>query len=176
MTTTIDLEQCRQMLRFEPETGAFFWLHRADVKAAWNAKYAGTRAGTINKSGYRTISILKKLVYAHHLAWLFIHLHWPEALVDHENGDRDDNRPRNLRPANGMQNAANSKIRSTNKSGFKGVHWQASAGCWRCVIHYRGKKISLGYFHNKDEAARRYDKEARLLFGNYARTNFAEAA
>lgn len=46
---------------------------------------------------------------------------WPLELIDHVNGNGHDNRPENLRYATHKENAWNSKKRSNNTSGVKGV-------------------------------------------------------
>lgn len=92
--------------------------------------------------------------------------------IDHRNGDGLDNRRSNLRPANQSQNTANTRRRSTNKSGFKGVSWKTGRGAWVAQIRRGDKSYHLGLFGNREEAARAYDAAAIELFGEYARINF----
>jgi hypothetical protein len=95
---------------------------------------------------------------------------WP--MTDHINGDGLDNRRANLRPANDAQNAANSRRRQDNTSGFKGVTWHKWKRRWYARIKCDGQKIDLGYFATPEAAARAYDAAAVELFGEYARPNF----
>lgn len=90
-------------------------------------------------------------------------------LVDHENGDGLDNRRSNLRPANKSLNAANSKIRSDNTSGYKGVY--KSAWGYYAQVQKDEKVHHLGTFKTIKEAARAYNQKAKELFGEYARLN-----
>jgi len=92
--------------------------------------------------------------------------------VDHANGNSLDNRRQNLRPANTSTNGANSKIRSDNTSGFKGV--SPRQGIWRARIHVNGREIPLGRFGSPIEAALAYDAAALHHFGEYARPNFPQ--
>lgn len=48
--------------------------------------------------------------------------------------------------------ALRTKLHKDNKSGVKGVRWNAQRGKWTAHIGFRGRQISLGYFKNKDDA------------------------
>lgn len=91
--------------------------------------------------------------------------------VDHVNGDGLDNRRTNLRPATASQNQANQRMRRDNTSGFRGVQ-AAPNDRWRALIIVGGKRISLGYYDAREDAARAYDAAAIKFFGEYARPNF----
>jgi len=90
-------------------------------------------------------------------------------IVDHKNGDKLDARRENLRVATKSQNAANVGRLSTNRTGLKGVSKQANR--FRAFVHKGGKTIYLGSFDTKEEAACKYDREAKKLFGEFAKTN-----
>lgn len=92
------------------------------------------------------------------------------AVVDHINGNKLDNRQSNLRIASVSQNGANVGKLSTNKSGLKGVV-EHGDGRYRAYIHKDRKTKYLGTFDNAKEAACEYDKEARKLFGEFAKIN-----
>jgi hypothetical protein len=93
--------------------------------------------------------------------------------VDHINGNTLDNRRGNLRLATRAQNGRNRRISRTNTSGFKGVHLHKRTGRWNAQIKFRGKIYNLGCFDTPEEAAREYDRAARLAFGKFSRLNFA---
>lgn len=93
--------------------------------------------------------------------------------VDHINGDRLDNRRSNLRPCTRADNnAAARRTRKGRSSKFRGVTWAKDKQRWQAQIGYRGKNIILGRFAAEEDAARRYDEEARKLYGDFARPNF----
>lgn len=92
--------------------------------------------------------------------------------VDHINGDRRDNRKKNLRLVSMDQNAINRKLSSRNKSGFKGVSFRKDTGKWRACISKNGVLIRIGNYETKEQAARAYDKKAIKLHGEYAVLNF----
>lgn len=90
--------------------------------------------------------------------------------VDHINGDGLDNRRANLRSATHADNMRNSRRRSDNTSGYKGV----SASGWRWVarVYVDSRRLHLGTFASPEEAARAYDAAALELHGEFARLNF----
>lgn len=91
-------------------------------------------------------------------------------VVDHINGDGLDNRRKNLRVCTYSENAMNSKVKSSNKSGFKGVYWSNQMGKWAAQITVMYKTKHLGYFSKIKEAINKR-KEAELdFFGEYAKT------
>lgn len=102
-------------------------------------------------------------------------------LVDHINGDTLDNRRKNLRPASRSQNGANQKVRSSNRSGFKGVNWKKPGpnfkknptGKWAARISLDNRRIHIGYFSTAEEAAKAYDTAAKTHFGEFAKPNFS---
>lgn len=88
---------------------------------------------------------------------------------DHKDGNGLNNCRHNLRASTSSQNAVNSKLRSTNKSGLRGVSWAKRERMWTASI---GNGIRLGYFHVKEDAARAYDSAAIYMYGEFARVNY----
>ena len=89
--------------------------------------------------------------------------------VDHINGDGLDNRRCNLRLATGTQNNANSRLRRTNTTGYKGVTWSAKRKKYVAQIHFNGRGIFLGHYDTPGEAHEAYKEAAIRLFGEFAR-------
>lgn len=117
--------------------------------------YTGT--GRKNNSGYN--------VYMHSLV-----LHPDKGMfADHISGDGLDNRRSNLRLCNKIQNAQNRRITKVNTSGYKGVTKKNNKWCARITVNR--KLIHLGYFNDKKEAAKAYNKAAQQYFSEYARLN-----
>ena len=153
-----------RLLRYEPDTGFFFWrVYRS------RGAYAGDKAGTISAHGYVIINIRKKLYRAHRLAWFYVNGRWPDADLDHINGVRTDNRWANLRQATRSQNNGNSVAKSTNTSGYKGVYFRKDRDRWSASISLGNKTKNLGVFDTAEAARDAYALAARKHFGEFAR-------
>ena len=64
----------------------------------------------------------------------------------------------NLRWASRSTQRQNTRlIMSTNKSGYRGVCWHKTNNKWVARITYDSKRVHLGYFIDKKEAAKAYD-------------------
>lgn len=94
----------------------------------------------------------------------------PKELVDHVDLDTLNNCRSNLRLATFAQNSCNSKPRSDNTSGYKGVVWDKAKERWRAQIHCDGKCIFLGYFDVPETAYVAYCDSALKYQGEFART------
>jgi hypothetical protein len=91
--------------------------------------------------------------------------------VDHINHDTLDNRKCNLRVCTREQNNANQNISKNNTSGYKGVCWHIRLNKWQAKIGVNMKRITLGSFNTKEEAALAYNKGAKKYFGEFACLN-----
>ena len=90
--------------------------------------------------------------------------------VDHINGNGLDNRRINLRLCSRTENNRNAKKRSDSyHSKFKGVSQRKNR--WRCVIGSKLVRKHLGYFDTEIEAAKAYNKEAKMRYGSFALLN-----
>lgn len=159
---TLTAAELREILCYDPETGVF----TRRIQTSKRIK-PGDVCKTVAANGYVIISVKARRYTAHRLAWLYVHGEWPIGMLDHVNGVRTDNRIANLRLATQHQQNGNLRIRSDNKSGFKGVCWDKRQQRWRVTLC--GKHI--GQANTKEEAARLYDEAARRVFGEFARPN-----
>jgi hypothetical protein len=91
--------------------------------------------------------------------------------VDHIDRNGLNNTRENLRIVNQSQNCANRSLGINSKSGYKGVSWNAQLQKWCAYISFHRKKMHLGYFTSKHDAARAYNAKAIELQGIYANVN-----
>ena len=102
----------RELFNYDPVTGIFV-----------NRRLAHRATGSITLEGYRTIHVDGERFRAARLAVLYMTGEWPKEHVDHINGFRLDDRWENLREATRSENMRNTKLRSNNTSGTRGVSW-----------------------------------------------------
>ena len=168
--TSLTAEHLRSILHYDPETGVFTWRERADRPAWWNTRHAGQRAGGLQwgkHTAYVLIRINGRNYKAHRLAWLYMTGEWPSGDIDHEDGDGLHNWFINLRDATRAQNSGNTRRRSHNTSGFKGVTRKGRR--WAAQIMIDGRKCYLGTFDTPELAHAAYVEAARAHFGEFAR-------
>jgi len=89
--------------------------------------------------------------------------------IDHVNGNTLDNRKCNLRVCTTSQNAMNCKNRENNKSGYKGVSWDANHKKWQAKIMLKRKTMWLGYFTDAKDAYKAYCNASKEYHGEYGR-------
>ena len=91
--------------------------------------------------------------------------------TDHVNLNKLDNRKSNLRVCTSSENKQNQRAYANNKSGYKGVSWNANKKKWTAQIKAGGRVRNLGSFLALEDAARTYDLAASRYFGEYAQLN-----
>ena len=160
----ITQSELKEKLNYDQETGIFTWK----VKSSNRIKI-GNVAGSIGNFGYVIITIDKKHYVAHRLAWLYVNNILPTKDIDHINGNRADNRIENLREATRSENSCNSKLRSNNVSGIKGISWHNAAKKWEASINVNGIKKYLGIFDSKDLAELVITEARNKYHGEFAR-------
>jgi hypothetical protein len=151
-------EDLKAFLIYYPDSGKFIRIRdNREIGHAWNVGF-----GRI----YRRICISGKGYLAHRLAWLYIHGSMPEKpmMIDHIDGDGENNKISNLRCVDALGNMKNTKLSSNNKSGISGVRWDSKINRWAVTIGHNGDHISLGRHKDKFEAccAR---KSAEIKYG-----------
>jgi hypothetical protein len=162
-TADLTAQRLRSLLRYEPESGYFYWLNPGKT----NQRLVGKKAGGVNSEGYWKVSVDGVNHLAHRLVILYVLDRWPANVVDHRDGNKLNNRFHNLREANDQINAENKRIpRADNKSGFLGVSWNSRRGVWVAQIQVDGKKIGLGSFQDPEIAHKTYlDAKRRVHSG-----------
>lgn len=142
-------------LRLDPETGFLFWTGGARK---------GRRAGSVDKYGYRQIGLEGRVLREHRVVWRIFHGAWPVGSLDHINGNRQDNRPINLRESDPVSQMQNRAMPISNTSGVQGVTKHKATGRWQAFIQAKGKFIHLGLFSEISDAAKAR-RDAEIKFG-----------
>ena len=118
----------------------------------WGPAQAGIKVGSKHSAGYLECTIDRERYYLHRLAWFYMYKKWPEGVIDHINRIKTDNRISNLRDVSGKGNAANSSIKSTNKTGHKGIYVCKRTGKYVAQITFNYKCRHLGAFELLEHA------------------------
>lgn len=160
------------LLSYDSNTGVFTHINNSR-----RPDLIGTVAGCLNDRGYRQIKLRPRTYRASHLAWFYVTREWPKVEIDHKNNDPGDDSFDNLREADSSENKRNVRKHKDNFSGYKGVRRSCSkVERWEALICHNYKIKYIGVYSTKEEAARAYDVEARILFGVFAKLNFPEEA
>lgn len=153
----------RALTDYHPENGTFTWR----VSRAAEFPIGAALKPRIGTDGYGRVCLLNMEYRVSRLAWLHHHGVDPgDMQVDHINRDRLDNRISNLRLATNRQNAANAKLRESNRWGCKGVY--GSEGKWKVQFRVGRKKHQIGTIYSTLEAAVSAARKAyRELHGEF---------
>jgi hypothetical protein len=132
---------------------------------SWALNDKGYAVATYRESGKKRHVRLHRLV-----------LDFPRGMqVDHVDGNRRDNRKRNLRVAShgeNLRNRGGHKRNGVKTSRYKGVHFSRERRRWVAGIGVDGRRVPLGRFTCEVQAARAYDEAARKHHGSFAFLNF----
>lgn len=139
----------------------FEWLSQWNWYANWKESTHSFHAVRLRDGGGGLLSMHRAILNCA-----------PDEEADHWNHDTLDNRRANLRKCTHLQNQHNLWMGATNTSGYKGISWDKSRNLWKSEIRADGKRLHLGRFATKEEAARAYDTAARELHGEFALLNF----
>lgn len=153
------------LLDYNKTTGDFTWKVSRGKRGA---KIIGTVAGYTGVDGRKHIRIGNHLYKAHRLAWLYEYGIMPNEEIDHIDGNPSNNLISNLRLCNSSQNKFNTKKRTDNKSGVKGVHWYKKYQKWQVNINFNKQRKCIGYFADFFEACCAITSERNKLHKEFA--------
>jgi hypothetical protein len=152
-------ERLRELYHYEIVTGRFYRNKDGkEVKGWYGGKKKNYPTLTINQGGHRV----------HRLAYLWVEGRWPDSDVDHINGVTDCNAWHNLREATKSQNMWNTGLRTTNKSGVKGVCRCPDSSKWRAYLTINYKQHIVGRFDTVEEASLALRVAREALHGEFA--------
>jgi len=143
-------EQVLMLLNYDPETGLFRWKTKSGRQAV------GSIAGSKHNLGYISISINKKRYYAHRLAFLCMTGKFPENVVDHINGIKDDNRWSNLLACTQSKNMENRKCHQVNSKTKLIGSSRHQSGKFIAQITRNGVHKYIGIYDTAEQAHKAY--------------------
>jgi hypothetical protein len=150
-------------LSYDPETGVITWRK----PSGFNAK-VGREAGFLHRAGYRFISLFRVSYPAHRLAWFLHYGRWPQRWLDHIDGNKSNNRIRNLREADASQNSMNRRGLMSSASGHSNIR-ATPYGRYRVIVGAYRKRHDLGTYDTLEAAVAARDAGRQRLHGEFAR-------
>ena len=168
---------------YNEATGDLIWKPRpsehfsnGQAHSAWNTKYAVKKVG--NKRFCRGlphaigVKLNTKGYLAHRIIWEMHHGPIPDGMVvDHKDCNPFNNKIDNLRLATKAQNSHNSQLKSSNKTGVKGVYVHTETGKFIAQIKAHGKALHLGVYDSLEDGAIAYAFASEILHGDFGRTS-----
>lgn len=159
-----------ELLSYQPETGEFKWQAKANRRVR-----IGDVAGCLRSDGYLLVGIDGRTYRANRLAIFYVTGAWPRGVVDHFDGDTQNNALSNLRDVSVRINVENRHIANrVKRSGLPlGVFRARRGDRVTAKIAVAGKSVSLGTFATAEEAAEAYRTAKRRL---HSKTHFTNQA
>lgn len=127
---------------------------------------AGQVAGNPHNAGYLRVRVDGQYILVHRVVYAVVYGELPDE-VDHKDGNRTNNRPDNLRKASRAEQMRNTATMRNNKSGTKGIWYDARRSRWRGRINLHG--VARVFYHkDKDAVIDWLNRTRQSLHGEFA--------
>jgi hypothetical protein len=181
--TNIDRIIIHASTHFSITEGGALSRNSVPFKSRGRKAILGICEGFIHKgSGYRLINYresrhAKQVSFSVHRLVFYLYNHYLPQEVDHEDRNRKNNHPSNLRAATRVENQRNISSAKNSTSKYLGVSKYScnsnysNNGKWVAQIRDNGKKKHLGYFTDEVDAAKAYNLETIKRDPNFHNIN-----
>ena len=147
----------REFLSYDPEKGILKWNKR-NIKHFKNKQSFNTfhtmyaNKKLIGHKKTKQVYVGNVACKIHRVIWCHFYGEWPDKnlVIDHINGDDDDNRITNLRLVTQSENVKNQSLPKSNTSGAVGVIKHKNK--WKAQIKINGVSKHIGIFENFNDA------------------------
>ena len=154
--------EAKYRLKYDPDSGKLFWAGDNKYHPRLQGKQAGAR-----KNGYIVIKLSGSAYKAHRIAWYLMTGEQPE-MIDHINGDGEDNRFHNLRQVNYLSNMKNHGKKVSGSGLPCGVR-STTSGRYQARLTVDYRVLHLGCYACPQEAEAVYLNARSKHYGEYHR-------
>ena len=143
-----------------------FYLCSGTLKFAKHRdkNYVGQEVAKNQRTKRKIVWCSGKSWPVHRIVYYLSRGEWPKGVVDHIDGNPENNKPENLRDVSQSENTRSyGPAHKDSTSDFRGVHWFKRDRRWQAQIFCKGKKYHLGYFDCQKEAALMWNYSALEL-------------
>ena len=117
----------------------------------------------VDGKGYTKLRLDGKVVFFHRLVWEMANGKIPSGMmVDHINGNVQDNHFSNLRLATRAENGRNRVVKPMTN-----IRKRVGKNKWEVRFMYHGKELWLGLFNTLEEAQKVRDSKRIELYGEF---------
>lgn len=155
----LNLEQVKQLLRYDKDTGEVFWNERK------RGRPIDKEAGTQDRYGYRWIKLNGHTFSLPRLVWYYHYGVFPKENIDYKNGNPKDLRITNLKEIGYLLHQERQRARRISTEGAKGVY-KNKHGMWMVRIMKDGKAHTRGPFLEPADAYASHKQLSQDLFGD----------
>lgn len=164
-----------EVFDYDPDTG--FLMRRPRPRSEfgsnrdfekWRTRWCSKPAGCPKPAGI-AVEIDGLRYQAHRLIWKMIHGDPVPDVIDHKDGDNQNNRLNNLRAATDGQNTTNGPVRKDNALGVKGVSYDPQRKKFVVQVDIGGRRVYMKRFDTLEEATEARRKAAERIHGEFAR-------
>ena len=141
---------------------------------AWKSRTRNSQINSLDKDNYYIVFsntfFNKKIRYkVHRIIYAISNSEdcLNDSCIDHIDGNRLNNNPKNLRTATTSQNLLNRGKQKNNTSGHKNINFIKKRNKYRCRITIKTKEMHIGEFDTLEEAIEKRDIEGKKLIGEF---------
>ncbi|EAC1773270.1 HNH endonuclease [Salmonella enterica] len=108
-------------------------------------------------------------MFVHVVVFALHNKRMPLKNIDHINGNRLDNSPKNLREASRIANSRNQKTKCNSRSGIKNVLWNKQKNKWAVQVRTDFGRLHFGFYEDLELAGLVASEAINKYHGQYAR-------
>jgi hypothetical protein len=169
-TINITQAELKELFDYDPVNGGL--LHRTECYNQYSIVYkngesrVGKSAGWTTTGGYKSVNIPNHPGVLEHKAVYYWHTGEYPRMLDHIDGNKQNNRIENLRPATYAQNMANVKRRKRKDNLPSGIRKVLEG--YNASFAYNGTTYDLGVYSTPEEAYNAYCENHYKIRGEFA--------